>query len=1195
MKTKSFIFIAIIFSLFCDKFSQTPPQNLLINGGFEGNFNGWDRTAILDNQIKFAGNYSARFNNSIGMISQMVNVQKYTEYKVVFWVYLRNDFTGSDWGGVLCEVLSYDWQSLGSSIFINPENRERNKWHQFAIKFNSGQNNAVRLSIGFFGGSGWNASFNIDEVKLFAKSQNNIQPIISEFLVNPSSGNPPLAVEMRLSGYDIDGSVEGYYFQISDGSYYEGDSANHIFYSSGDYTITAFLRDDDGGVTSISKSVVVSGSTSFSINITAPFQGNYYQTESESVIIQGNVTAVPGEFIWFNEKNYQSGIVVLNGNNFNVAIPLKFGKNEINLQAKFSNSDFYKRTFIVYRITPNYSGPILTEFNLSAFQVETFEKFEIVFNLNTIADNFWFPYEQNLPPNLNTGNGITVDCYFQKGNRVLKFPAFYDMPYQRFNDYLLPTGKFVWKVRASFDEPGIYSILLRATDSAGTKDYQLGSVKVVESNNRGFLRVSSINDKYFEYSTGESFYGLGFNDGVERPSQIDQKINIYAQNGINLLRVWLSSISQFSDPWCSWATHHQMENNGYMNPPLYRFNRKYKNGDFSLRIAAPAIPNRNTPAIFRGFYDGGTNIKPGKNYRITVRYKLENVSGNGGFSLKLSDWAGENIVNLNVGQRIFGPVKGSTDWVIGFANFASGSNQTELPFLYAVLEGDVTGEAYIDMILLQEVYPDGSLSDNILSKWSANPHYYFDPIKCRYFDYMIERATNKNVHFKVVILEKDDYILNRIDAMGFTSDLYGNFEAPRGSKLRKLYEYYWRNIIARWGYSNAIHSYELVNEGAPGSYFEFANDFASYFDGNSPHQKLTTTSFWASWVPDYWQNSLSDYGDVHAYAMTTGFLDNGVFLGETYNRERMKNDPAALAYIYSMRIGLDPQRNKPVIIGETDFDMPGDQAPDPLLAQDTRGVWLRGFLWGHLNAGGVSCLFWDPKNLRNNNLFRLYKAPSAFFSKIPFNKTKFIEAKINLSNSNARAWGIVEENGNRAYIYSSHKNLYWRYVVTTGMPQAISTNLTIRKIAPGNYIVSILNAESGDTLQTTFAQVGADSLLSLASLILNQDAAISAINANLLDTGKEIVLPDRFYVSQNYPNPFNGTSTFEILLPKNGELKILVYDVIGRLIKYETKRDLSAGRNFYIISSDELSSGVYFLKFVFDNSQFFVKKCAVVK
>lgn len=1170
------ILIVFVFSFLINSaFAQI--QNLILNGGFEDNFNNWSSPAILENTIKYSGNHSAKFTNAQGMIRQVVDVEPNTDYKTTFWIYLDPAFSGNDWGGALVEITDYNWNPIGSSDFITPLSRPTGRWHAFAVHFNSGNSSSVRLSAGYFGGAGWNAAFYVDEIKLFKKEPINLKPIITSFNVDPLTGNAPLTVNMSIAGNDEDGIVEGYYFQTSDGSYYEGETAAHTFYHQGNFNVTGIIKDDDNEYTSSTISIIVTGSQQPEIQITSPFSGNYFETDLSEILIEGNVSGSFSELVWYNEKNYQSGNPQLSSNNFAFTLPLTPGNNDVILQAKLSDNTFIQKHFTVYRYINSYAGPEVSNITFSSNNVNTFEKVEIEFELNTIADNYWFPYEQNLPPNLNTGNGVSVDCIFSNGAKTISFPAFYDMSYERFNDYLLPVGKCKWKVRASFDEIGQYSVSLRATDSVGTKQYSIGNINVTSSDNKGFIKVSEQNNKYFEYLDGSAFFGMGFNDGTDLPVSTEEKVSTYSENGINLLRVWLSSQSQFSDPWCAWATHHQMTNNGYMNPPLYGFNKKYKNGDFSIRIAAPVIDNVNTPAVFRGFSDGATFIKPNTGYRFTMRVKLENVNGSsGGFSIKLAGWGGTEITNLNVGERIYGPITGSTDWILAIADYTSGNTETRLPNVYSVLEGNVTGEVFIDMITLQEIYSDGSLSDNIMSKWSTNPHYYMDPIRPMYFDYLIDQATNKNVHFKVVILEKDDYLLNRFDASGFPTNYNGNFNAPEGSKVRKLYEYYWRNLIARWGYSDAIHSYELVNEGAPGSYYELVNDFSDYFDQHSPYHTLTSTSFWASWVPEYWNTSGSDYGDVHAYAMTTGFLDNGNFLNQNYNREQMKNDPAALSYIYSKYIGSDPLRNKPIIIGETDFDTPGNQSPDPDLTLDTEGLWLRGYLWGHLNDGGVTGLFWNPANLRDNDLYHVYKPFSRFVSNIPFNKYNFKDADVNISNSNVRGWGISDQTGNQVYFYSSHKDYYWRKVLDSGLPQTVSSDFTFRKINPGPYKITIFDTNTGEEVYILTQTVGSDSLLTLSNVLINHDAAISLVNTDVVKANDEIKIPNEFTLFQNYPNPFNPATTIKYQISSNSYVSLKVFDILGKEIATLVNEEKPMGTYEVEFNARKFTSGVYF-------------------
>lgn len=95
-----------------------------------------------------------------------------------------------------------------------------------------------------------------------------------------------------------------------------------------------------------------------------------------------------------------------------------------------------------------------------------------------------------------------------------------------------------------------------------------------------------------------------------------------------------------------------MQNNGYMPPPLLSSKQKYASGQFSWRVASPAIENQNTPAIFRGFWDGSISVSPNTTYRILARVKTINIVGEGGLVLKTGGWLGTDVVNQGVGTNI---------------------------------------------------------------------------------------------------------------------------------------------------------------------------------------------------------------------------------------------------------------------------------------------------------------------------------------------------------------------------------------------------------------------------------------------------------------------------------------------------------------------------------------------------------------
>ncbi len=71
------------------------------------------------------------------------------------------------------------------------------------------------------------------------------------------------------------------------------------------------------------------------------------------------------------------------------------------------------------------------------------------------------------------------------------------------------------------------------------------------------------------------------------------------------------------------------------------------------------------------------------------------------------------------------------------------------------------------------------------------------------------------------------------------------------------------------------------------------------------------------------------------------------------------------------------------------------------------------------------------------------------------------------------------------------------------------------------------------------------------------------------------VVPNQYELSQNYPNPFNPSTTIRFSLPKQTELRINVYNILGELIETIAKGVYEAG--YYKVNFDagSLTSGIY--------------------
>ncbi|MCX6268859.1 MAG: PQQ-binding-like beta-propeller repeat protein [Bacteroidetes bacterium] len=1046
--------------------------NILNNGGFENGesgWSGWYPPIEVINTDFHTGSHCVKFNGNGTLEQSPILVVPGKTYKLSAWIRINN-MTGSDWGGIRFSAIEYNWSAYYSSDFYTLQNRPQGVWFQEIVTFTP-STTQVRVQIGFFGGSSWSPEFSFDEVILTEEPVINAGPVIDSLRLVPQSGSVPLAVTGTVFAHDPDGVIDNYHIDFGDGAVNAGSASfSHIYRIPGHYTLSLTVTDDVGAIDTLSIAVTATGTISHSVSVLSPSSGSgsLFTTTGEQVTVTGTRSGGSGDIFWINERTMQSGYEPVVADTFRItAMKLSTGKNKISIQSFSSDGTIAAADVTVFSQPPGYSGPVVTAVSATLTDLGKYERTDVTFSLKTIAENLFFPYDTLMPGHTGTGTGVTVDMVFTRGTVVKRQPAFLNMAYLRDGSQLLPSGEWTWTVRMAFRETGTWTSQIIATDAGGTTLTNGPLFTVVpDSLNKGYIRVSATDNRYFEYDDGQPFIAAGHGTAVSGPDQSDAETNEWKANNLTFGRFWLSGSSPFSDSWSSWATHHPMTPNGYMPPPLLTYGQHYGSGDFSYRLAAPAIENVNTPAIFRGFWDGSVCVKPLTQYQITARVKTINITGNGGLVIKTGGWLGTGVVNPGIGTLLSGYLKGDNPWGYLIGNITTGSTQHSLDYLYLVLE-DCAGEAFLDQLTIQEVNPDGSLKENILSKWNANSHEYLDPIRCRNADYLIDTANRSDIHYKIVIFEKNDYICNHIDRAGLVSPNKGSFEQPQQTRLHRLYEYYWRNLIARWGYATSVHSWELVNEGAPGSYFDLTNDLADYCDTRSPYPRMVSTSFWSSWVPDYWKDSHADYADVHAYVMTTGWIDTITINGTLFNREMLKNDAAAAIYAYSVTTGNDPQRNKPVVLGETDLDMPGNQSPDPLLALDTAGVWLHNFVWGHINQGGMTGLIWNTENIRNNNLYRRYKGFTSFMKNIPLTTGQYHAIDAATSNPAISTWGQVNGNGTAAHFWIRNRNHTWKNVVTSGNPAPQSGIVTISGLTPGTITMERWNSWDEDTIPGT--------------------------------------------------------------------------------------------------------------------------------
>ena len=738
-------------------------------------------------------------------------------------------------------------------------------------------------------------------------------------------------------------------------------------------------------------------------------------------------------------------------------------------------------------------------------RVPKYAKLELKFGVDTSARNVQWPYDLAPPPGITPEEGISVDAFFTPDNwrTVYQQPGFYYQEYihdiKSGKDWIYPTGTFDWRVRFTPNQNGTWQYKIKARDANGVVETEPTTFEVVESKDKGFVRVSQRDPRYFEYENGDLFVGLGYNLtfnhlGWNNPYTINKpRVEKFQEYGLQFFRTWLSDWGIFTSAWNAWDSPLPERHGGYIPYSSLSTEYTYPNSEVSMKL------NRNwNPAMFLGFTKQPPAVKQNTKYRVSVRYLIPKLL-NGprvaehpyGLVLKTGGWltgAGVfpenvkgfadpgtgNLISVHVNQSPNDP-SGIPIWSTLEGEINTGNNDF-LPFVYLVLENipseptDGNDDAvYIDRVEIREDIGNGQFGPNIVSKpWMAH-HLYFEQRNSFAFDKALELAEQNDIYLKLVILEKNEWILNRIDDNGAMipddskcrdSDsandpekcpgnrwFYGN--GRQVSKVRWLQQAWGRYLQARWGYSTSIHSWELLNEGDPVNehHYALADEFGRYMHQFTPNDHLVTTSFWHSfpggrfWANDSYTNI--DYADIHAYATES-------------------TDTAGNSFMLSKKHGALETRgaNKPLVRGETGFS-------DDVLA-DTAGVWLHNYIWANINSGGMYEQYWYAlkhieQEKQGNDLRYHYLPYKNFIKDIPLNNGLYVDINAMASSPGMRVMGQKDLEHNCAHMWLQNQQHTWKNIVDNISIPSVSGTLVIFGLQPGVYFIEEWNTHETDS------------------------------------------------------------------------------------------------------------------------------------
>jgi PKD repeat protein len=1062
-------------------------DSLIRNGGFEtGIADSWE--GLSASNIVSAPVYSGQSAVRItGEEASQGNIEVTPGQKYLLTAWFRwETFSGEGWGYDRIRITDPNWSEVAAITKLH-RMYDPGQWHKIALAFIP-ESSKIRVTFGMHGPQD-KAELYFDDFRLVAQGENKAPK--AQVSASNVSGNAPLTVQFGANSQDPDGAVEDHYWEFGDGTVSDEENPIHVYSAPGLYSAKLTVWDNEGFHTISYKTIRVERTNEPEIEVDRLLLTASEQPAQKVLALSGLVNSYPGSYIvrlvWDHVSLGSAGIVdITPGEHVSwqtPQIPLKPGKNEILITAIDNRGKVATHRIIHHR--PSLR-PHISNVKTSGHQVGQYEKFEATFDLQTVADNYFFRYDADPPPGVQAESGVSVTGIFKTpSGKVLEQPAFYHQEAAAIpcgdRQCYQQTNQNEWMLRFAPQELGEYQVEIFAQDASGTVRIPVEGFKAIPSNSKGFVQVSEQDPRYFEYSNGELFWPMGPANGSDYQS--------YKGTGLNLERPWMAGMGAYSTNFARWiSSAKEMGNEGFDSNLI--FTQRYPGHELSQLLSYP-----DGSRIWIGWSTGEKFrpiFKAGQEYQVLLRLKTENISGPvdpkfpHGLMLKKHGWPSDTFeISMRDQPTLIPPVSHNADWHTIVAHFTASeqdANNNGSPYLSLYLDNITSGQVYIDYFSIREVLPDTSLGRELMINCSADLHNYVEPGPAAYFDWQVEQGEQNGIHFKYVVHDKRDWIQNHLNQYGLFVNSGDGYYQNSDTRARWLLEQWWRYLIARWGYSTAIHSWELNNEGPPNdrAHFQTAQEFAEFVHRYDSHPHLATTSFWSDWVPELWSDRENypalDYANTHEYVQDPE---------SAYDIAGWLIDSSAKVF--------DAQVVMPVMKGETGIGGPGSSFYK-YLSEANPGIWYHNLLWAQLSSGPIyNPNYWWSEHLKAIDPGKITAPFHAFIQDLELNQGGYEDVHARSENSALRFVGQKNLRTDHAHLWIQNKQHTWRNVMGVENPTAVtpqSGQVTFQMKPSSLYTIEYWNTYSGEIARRESINADANGFVVIYIDRLESDLAV---------------------------------------------------------------------------------------------------------
>ncbi len=682
------------------------------------------------------------------------------------------------------------------------------------------------------------------------------------------------------------------------------------------------------------------------------------------------------------------------------------------------------------------------EVEVGSERIGKYEKIKFLIHLDTIYDNPFDPEEVDLSLDFRTPSGETVTI-----------PAFYYQDYEkrhidrggRKTDWLYPVGDPVWKARFAPVEVGKYSCIVRLKDRNGTAQSDTVSFECIPSQSKGFIRVAEKDPRFLEFTEGTSFFPIGQNLAFIGQTQyvdvhkMESTFREMSQNGANYARIWTCcedwamAIEARKSAWGrSWD----------WNPPV------------ALMPGREGYHSRQKCIKLSGEDSASVSLSPC--HPVALRPSTRYV-----FSCAIRV-DGEAELQLEVNNTRIDEITGQKNrWTEFKTEFTTSPDEWWLHKMLFRLAGK--GSAWLRSLSLKEA--DGG--PELL--WEADLDRpamgYYNPVDCFMLDKTIEAAEGNGIYLQLCFITRDLYM-----------DSLKDEDSPDYYKAIQYGKKLLRYVVARWGYSTSVATWEYFNEMNPnlptGMFYAEMSDHLEQID---VYDHLRATSAWAPCEKD-WKNPKLDVADFHWYLRPAW--------GEIWKDE-------VASVIDRADLLRKHATSKPALLSE--FGLADDRwGLSPYMKQDEELVHFHNALWASSLSGlSGTALFWWWEQLDMQSAYSHYRPLASFLAHIPFTTAELHQISATVSHQQARVIGL--QGKDRAYAWLFNTRATWaNQVIEKAIPTEIEgVILKIEGLAPGAYQVQWWDTYKGEIIKEETSE--SEQILEIPAPAFTRDIACKVI------------------------------------------------------------------------------------------------------